>query len=520
MNRHGKKKLISSIIMLCLAFTLLVGCKKTENNPSNTNGIGTENNKETPKAENPKEKNKDVVLRIFNAKGENALQFEAMCEAYSEETGVTVEPFSVGSGTNALELLRVQMSTKNPPAIYSIKGLTELPEWKESGSVLDLTTVTNETFAQIVKDIPESMRLSTDGQESLGIPFNVEGYGYMVDVQMLGDLFGAENGVKVLADLRVCTFEEFAAFVETVDAYIAVPSGSNVTLNGNTYTLQSEKTGRASNLTGVFAFAGSEKWTYGDHSLNIILNMVFNSAGEAKAITEEQYEQLRAPLTAYMKNLNMVTSHVAGLEEHGSRGPELINGATFGYDQSVQAYGDGKALFLQQGNWAALNIENVSQEVAGRSSFIPVKMPVTSDMLQTGKTVEEFNNSIPVYVPNYYAINSKVSAEEQEAAIEFLNWLSKPENIQKYVIDEFKSIPYNADSSYNIADSYSQSIITYMDEGRFLSNPYMGVPKPWIRDVIAAKVMEEYLTKKDWTEEDINALVEHGIAGLKELNNQ
>jgi|GEM_PF-4999223 len=59
-----------------------------------------------------------------------------------------------------------------------------------------------------------------------------------------------------------------------------------------------------------------------------------------------------------------------------------------------------------------------------------------------------------------------------------------------------------------------------MDEGRFLSNPYMGVPKPWIRDVIASKVMEEYLTKKDWTEEDINALVEHGIAGLKELNNQ
>lgn len=525
-----KRKVISSI-MLCFICTLLAGCTKADTDTSNKNetakteksdkteAAGTETSgKETQEAEKPK--NKDVVLRIFNSKGENALQFEEMCKAYSAETGITVEPFSVGSGTSAIELLRAQMSSKTAPAIFSVKGLTELPEWKESGSVLDLTTVTDPAFAQIVSDIPENMRLSTDGKESFGIPFNVEGFGYMVDSQMLEDLFGAGSSSKMLTDLRVCNYDDFTAFCDTVDGYIANPSASGVTLNGNTYTLQAQKTGRASNLTGVFAFAGSEKWTYGDHSLNVALNMVFASAGEAQAITEDKYEQLRAPLTAYVKNLEMVTSHVAGLEGHGSRGPELINKAVFGYDQSVQAYGDGKALFLQQGNWAALNVEKVDQGVAGRSSFIPVKMPVTNDMIKAGKTAEEFNSSISVYVPNYYAVNAKVSVEEQQAAIDFLVWLSKPENIQKYIIDEFKSIPYNADSSYSITDSYSQSIITYMTEGKFISNPYMGVPKAWIRDVVASKVMEEYLTKSDWTEEEMNSLVEHAIAGLKELTNQ
>lgn len=516
----GKKrgKMISSIIMLCLICTLFAGCTKKDNGAVNKDESNPANQTQKQDGETPVKK--DVVLRIFNSKGENALEFEQMCKDYEQETGITVEAFSVGSGTSAIELLRAQMSSKTPPAIFSVKGLTELPEWKESGSILDLGDVKNPDFSEIARYIPEGMRLSTDGQENLGIPFNVEGFGYMVDIKMLEDLFGAENGEKVLTDLKTSTYEEFVAFCDAIDGYISSPSNSSVKLSGNSYTLQAEKTGRAENLTGVFAFAGSEKWTYGDHSLNVTLNMVFGSAGQAQRITEDQYEQLRAPLKSYMENLEMVTSHVSGFEGRESRGPELINSATFGYDQSVQAYGDGKALFLQQGNWAAANIGKIDTDVASRSSFIPVKMPVTNDMIKVGKTAQEFNNSISVYVPNYYAINAKISEDEQNAAVDFLIWLNEPKNIQKYVIDEFKAIPYNANSSYSITDSYSQSIISYMGEDKVISNPYMGVPKAWIRDVVASTVMEEYLTKKEWTEEDINSFVEHAITGLKELVNQ
>lgn len=360
--------------MLSLISTLFVGCKKTNNTVANK--VEPNDSNQTQEQETPVKN--DVVLRIFNSKGENALEFEQMCKDYSDETGITVEAFSVGSGTSAIELLRAQMSFKTPPAIFSVKGLTELPEWKESGSILDFSEVTNPDFAEIASYIPESMRLSTDGNENLGIPFNVEGFGYMVDLQMLEDLFGAGNGEKVLSDLKTSSYDEFVAFCDVVNKYVASPSAESVTLSGNSHTLQAEKTGRANNLTGVFAFAGSEKWTYGDHSLNVTLNMVFNSAGEAQRMPEDAYEQLRAPLTSYMKTLEMVTSHVGGLEGPEGRGPELINSATFGYDQSVQAYGDGKALFLQQGNWAAGNVEKVDADVAGRSSFIPVKMPVTN----------------------------------------------------------------------------------------------------------------------------------------------
>ncbi len=486
----GKKKLVSIFIMFALVMCLFAGGKG-----------------DTAKG--------SLVLRVFNAKGENAVEFEQMCNDYSKETGIKVEAFSVGSGTTAIELLRAQMSSKTPPAIFSIRGLTELPEWKESGSVLDLSNVKHQAFAKLASEIPESMRLSSDGKESFGVPFNVEGYGYMVDSQMISDLFDNAQSVKIIKDLRTCSYNDFVSFVSAVDSYIKNPSAAKVTIKGNAYTFNAQKTGRAKNLTGVFAFAGSEKWTYGDHSVNVMLNLVLKSAGDANAITSAQIEQLRAPLQAYMKNIQFVTTYVGGLEESGKRGRDLINSAKFGYDQSVQAFADGKVVFLQQGNWISVNIEKIDPNVGARSSFIPVKMPVTNDMIKTGMTAEKFNSSIPIYVPNFYALNAKVSAEEQEAAMDFLLWMHKPENVQKYVINDFKAIPYNAVSSLEISDSFSKSIMTYLDEGNFISNPYMGVPKPWYRDDIAAKVMENFLIKADWSDKEINTFVDEAIAGLK-----
>lgn len=43
-------------------------------------------------------------------------------------------------------------------------------------------------------------------------------------------------------------------------------------------------------------------------------------------------------------------------------------------------------------------------------TFLPVKMPIDqTDITAEGMTVEKFNSSIPVYVPNFYAINAKAT---------------------------------------------------------------------------------------------------------------
>lgn len=55
-------------------------------------------------------KSKKDELVVFNAKGENASEFEEMCKAFSEETGIATKAFSVGSGEDSDEVLRAQMN--------------------------------------------------------------------------------------------------------------------------------------------------------------------------------------------------------------------------------------------------------------------------------------------------------------------------------------------------------------------------------------------------------------------------
>jgi len=92
------------------------------------------------------------------------------------------------------------MNSENPPAIYTLAALRALPEWKESGRVLNLSTVEDPEFQDIVSSVPDTMRLTDGGPESYGIP-------YGVNKNMLSDLFGSDNGELVLTELSTCSWD-------------------------------------------------------------------------------------------------------------------------------------------------------------------------------------------------------------------------------------------------------------------------------------------------------------------------
>lgn len=50
------------------------------------------------------------------------------------------------------------------------------------------------------------MRL-TDVIKVSGIPYGVEGIGYIVNKNMLSDLFGSDNGELVLTELSTCSWD-------------------------------------------------------------------------------------------------------------------------------------------------------------------------------------------------------------------------------------------------------------------------------------------------------------------------
>lgn len=82
-------KKILSVILAGLMLVSFAGCS----------------NKEADKSESNE-------LVLFNAKGENAAEFEEMCKAFTEETGIPTKPFSIGSGQDSVVLCQEKVQIK------------------------------------------------------------------------------------------------------------------------------------------------------------------------------------------------------------------------------------------------------------------------------------------------------------------------------------------------------------------------------------------------------------------------
>lgn len=457
---------------------------------------------------------KDYDFYIFSTKGESAEVLEAAAKAYGEEKGVKVKVFSLGSGTNSDDTLRTEMNSKTPPTIFSTASVNTLQEWKDSGKAMELSKATNEEFKALAEAVPEEFRLTTDGMDNYGIPYNVEGYGYIVDKTMLGDLFGEDKVDDILASFRTATYDEFAATLETLTAYIKEDKAGSVTLSGKTYALNPTKQGKAVNLEGTISMAGSQKWTYGDQMLNMALDAVFPNATAAMNATAEEVDELHGALVAYAKTVDDKSANAIG-----TRGNEFINDTTYGYDAEVQNFADGKAVFIRQGNWAYPNILKANPDIVDNLTFIPVKMALQdSDVVADGMSVEKINSSITVNVPFYYLINDKASDEEKEHAQDFLVWLNTTEAGQKFVTEDMAFIPYNADpATTTIDNSLGASIVEYMNSDGVIPCTNIGAPNTWCTDIMGQMMMEKYMTKEVWTEQDYEDIADYGIEQWKEL---
>lgn len=488
-----KKRFLGAILASLLATSLFTGCGSSSNNTSSSKT--------------------DYDLYIFNTKGENADAMEAAANAFGKEKGVKVKVFSLGAGTNSDDTLRTEMNSKQKPAIFSCLNAQSLKEWIEGGFAMDLSKATNDEFNKLVSEIPASFNL-TDGKSNYGIPYNVEGYGYIVDTEMLGDLFGKDQVDDFIKAFKSATYDEFESMVNILTTYIKDNKADSVTLSGKKFNLSSQKTGKAATLEGVFSVAGSEKWTYGDHMVNIAVDAIFKDSDAASNATKEQLEAGKGAFEAYAKALDLKTANATT-----ERGPELINSTTNGYDQAVATFANSKALFFKNGNWVYENIKKANPNIVDTLTFLPIKMPFTQDDIKVeGLTVEQMLSSIPVFVPNYYCINDKVSDKEKELAQEFLVWLNTTEAGQKFVIKDMSFIPYNADPKTTSAGySLGDSIISYINDGKTLTNAYAGAPTGWATDTFGQHMMENYVNTQKWSDSAYEDIANFAISSWSEM---
>ena len=71
----------------------------------------------------------------------------------------------------------------------------------------------------------------------------------------------------------------------------------------------------------------------------------------------------------------------------------------------------------------------------------------------------------------------------------------------KYVIEECSFIPYNADPDV-ISAGYSlgDSILSYVKEGKTITNAYAGMPASYATYTLGAHLLENYVNTAEWPE--------------------
>ncbi|WP_186578754.1 ABC transporter substrate-binding protein [Aquibacillus kalidii] len=379
-----------------------------------------------------------IEISIFQGKVEFKEQFENLAEKYEEENP--------------------EIDIK----IETVGGGTEYaPVLKSKFSSGDEPNIFNVTGPQDVIDYKESLTdlastdaakaaldgtlaTVTDGEQILGLPFNQEGYGLIYNKTVF-----EEAGIN---PDEILSFEDLEKAVKTLDS-------------------KKDDLG----LEAVFALPAKEAWVLGDHLANAFLAPEFDhdvmNSFNADTVTFEKGDEMK---------------RFVDLQNEYSVQPVL----SLDYSQQVEEYFSlQKVALIQQGNWIFPSVEQMDPEFAQNIGVLPIP-------------VEGFEGSIPVGVPNYWAVNNNFDEEVVEASKDFLDWMYTSETGKEAVLNDFKFIPaYEGYDTSKISDPLSQDIYNYASEGKTIGWIFAGYPSnPWGTGVIGPNIQKYLAGEMTWEE--------------------
>jgi len=167
-----------------------------------------------------------------------------------------------------------------------------------------------------------------------------------------------------------------------------------------------------------------------------------------------------------------------------------VNPIEVTYDNNCGDFATGKTAMVHQGNWAYGVISQFETDF---------------DMGITGLPING-NTKICVGVPSVWCVNADASAEEQQLALDFLNWLYTSETGIHYMMDEFGFIPVlNGMESANM-DPLSAAVAESITAGNILPWTFNTEWPAGIISVDLAPIAQQFFTS-DMSETDyLNAI--------------
>jgi len=442
MNK-AKKSLWVSMLLALTAMIVIAGCSGN-NKPSNEGGAAAGGKGE---------------IYFLNFKPEIASVYEKIAKDYEAETGVKVKVVTAASGTYETTL-RSEIAKSDAPTIFQINGPIGYETWKDY--TLDLKDT------KLFKSLSDPSLAVTSGEGVYGIPYVVEGYGIIYNNAIMSKYFALPNkAVSVSSMDEVNNFATLKAVVEDM-------------------TAKKDELG----ISGVFAstsLAAGEQWRWQTHLANLPLYYEF---ADNKEYDNTVLAGLAANEIAFKYGDNF--KNIFDLYINNSATKSTLLGSKSVAD-SMAEFALGKVAMVQNGNWAWSQINEVGGNVvtADDIKFLPI---------YTGVEGEE-KQGLAVGTENYLAINSKVSAEKQQASIAFLEWLFSSEKGKKYVTEELGFIaPFNTFTENEMpADPLAKEVLHWMNKDvTSVAWTFAAFPSEEFKNVFGDALLQYAQGNMDW----------------------
>ena len=374
----------------------------------------------------------------LNFKPEADEAWQALAKTYTEQTGVPVTVVTAASGTYS-ETLTAEMDKGNAaPTLFQCGNQAGLDTWVDFCLDLTDTDFYNEMTTH-------DFNLYGENGEAYCIGYCYEAFGIIVNTALL------EQAGYTLEDIT--NFETLKAVAEDIHARSAELGFDAFTSSG---------------------MDGSSSWRFSGHLANMPLYYEFRDNG----VTEQP-----ATITgAYLDNFKAIWDLYIN---NSATDPTQLATATG--DQAEAEFGEGKAVFYQNGSWEYANLVDKFGMNPEELKMIPIYCGVEG----------EEEAGLCCGTENCWAVNSQASEENIQATLDFLYWVVTSDEGTTMMAEQFGPIPFKA--AKETENVFFNDANEYIAEGKYIVSwafNYTPNVDTWRAAVVAA--MTQYSAGGSW----------------------
>ncbi len=321
----------------------------------------------------------------LNFKPEADAAWQDLAAKYTALTGVEVKVLTAASGSYSTTLTGEMDKKDAAPTLFQIGNAEGVATWADYALALDGTDLISEMTTG-------DFNLKNAAGETVAVGYCYEAYGIITNKALL------EKAGYTVADIK-----DFASLKAVADDIHA----------------------RAGEL-GFDAFTsagldGSSSWRFSGHLTNMPLFYEFRDDG----ITETPAAVKGTYLNAYKNIWDLYVADSAA---------DPMKLSTYTGDQAEAEFGEGKAVFFQNGTWEYSNL-------TGKFGMNPEDLAMLP--IYCGVEGEE-NAALCAGTENCWAVNKQASEEDIKATLDFLYWVVTSDEGTQMMAHEFGPIPVKA----------------------------------------------------------------------------